>query len=177
MSDALKKSVEDDLVESGHDDLLNLGEVPRSANPISVAVQRASRLLRNDLDRILLAKSNLSLVDYRLLRHLANTEVATQKELSRSAQMEQGQVSRSLASLERRKMVSSCAYPKDRRVRLFSMLSEGRKAFLAVRPIFVEHNTRLTDFLDADEHARILDTLQKIVQNSARSAEQVIASD
>lgn len=159
------------------DDPLYLSDIPKSANIVSVAIQRASRMLRNDLNRMLLARGDLSLVDFRLLRHLNNSEVATQKELIKAAHMEQGQVSRSLASLEKRGLVTSCAYPNDRRIRLFSMLPPGRAAFQAVRPTILKHNTRLTTFLSKEETELILKSLRTIVVKSRRSTEDIEASE
>ncbi len=166
----------DDAV-GDEDDPLYLSDIPRSANIVSIAIQRASRMLRNDLNRMLLARGDLSLVDFRLLRHLNRSEVATQKELIKAAHMEQGQISRSLASLEKRGLVTSCAYPKDRRIRLFSMLPAGRAAFQAVRPTILRHNTQLTTFLSDDETDLILKSLRTIVTRSRRSTEDIEGAD
>ncbi|MEM9579426.1 MAG: MarR family winged helix-turn-helix transcriptional regulator [Pseudomonadota bacterium] len=152
-------------------DLLNLDDIPSSANILSIAIQRAARLLRADLNRVLMSHGDLGLVDFRLLRELSKVVVATQKSLINSIQLEQAQVSRSLASLEKRQLVSSCTYPKDRRVRLFTMEPKGRAAFDAVRPRVMAHNARLTAGLSQAEQAEVLQQLQSIVHKSAQSAD------
>lgn len=154
-------------------DLLNLEDIPRTADIISIAVQRASRLLRADLNRILVANGGLSLVEFRLLRLLNNSDVLSQKELTKEAYMEQGQVSRALASLEKKDYVSSCPYPLDRRVRLFSMRAKGNAAFQEARPKVQEHNAYITAFLEADDKALVVRSLQEIVRRSADSAAEV----
>ncbi|WP_299988865.1 MarR family winged helix-turn-helix transcriptional regulator [uncultured Ruegeria sp.] len=153
--------------EFSADDVLNLEEIPRSASLLSIATQRAARKLKSDLHKLLMAHGDLGLADFRLLRHLSKADVATQKELALGAAMEQ--VSRSLASLEKRQMVQSCVYPNDRRVRLFSLLPKGRAAFESVRPKVAEHNANLSSHLTEEEEKQTLRVLGEIVRRSAQS--------
>ena len=150
--------------------LLNLNDVPGTANILSVAVQRASRLLKADLHKVLLSNSDLGLVDFRVLRYLDKVGAAAQKELVQGTLMEQAQVSRSLSSLEKRNMIKSGIFPNDRRVRLFSMLPRGRAAFEAVHPKVAQHNRGLTEHLSDDVQSQVLRILQDLVIRSAHSA-------
>ena len=74
--------------------LLRLHYIPSVSDPLSVVIQRAARLLRQDLNHILRSRVGISLVDFRLLFCLNQHEPAGQKELIDCTQMEQGQVSR-----------------------------------------------------------------------------------
>ncbi|MEX0283296.1 MAG: MarR family winged helix-turn-helix transcriptional regulator [Paracoccaceae bacterium] len=161
-----RDAVQDD-VEA---DLLCLNDMPDTANTLSVAIQRASRLLRADLHKLLMAHGDLGLADFRLLGQLSRVEVATQKDLAQAIPMEQAQVSRSLSSLEKRGLVQSCVFPNDRRVRLFSMLPKGRAAYDAVRPRVKAHNEFLTADLTDLQIAESLQVLQDVVRRSANSA-------
>lgn len=120
-----------------------------------------------------MAHGDLGLADFRILRQLSKVDVATQKELAQTIPMEQAQVSRSLASLQKRGMVQSCTFPNDRRVRLFSMLPAGRVTFETVRPKVAEHNANLTAHISQEEQAVTLRVLQEIVRRSADSTQKL----
>lgn len=151
--------------------LLRLDTVPPGASLVSVATQRAARLLRGRLAEVLAGAGTLSLVDWRICLCLARDEEQTQKALVDFSGMEQGQVSRALARMEDRGLLTARQSAEDRRVRLFALTQKGRAWFEALRPVVSAYGARIDAALTPDEQHQFLDMLGRITAAASQAGQ------
>ena len=71
-------------------------------------------------------------------------------------------ISRSVASLEAKGMITRAPDPADARRQTLRLTPEGRAAYDAVMPMCVEGEARLVESLDADERATLEALLDKL---------------
>lgn len=147
--------------------LLDLDNVPAGASLLSMATHRLSRQLRYQLGNLLARHGELSLVDWRICVGLSQQQTITQKELVNFTKMEQGQVSRSLAVLEKRELIRSSRCDLDKRARQFSMTDRGRVHFNRVLPAVAAYCEAIDQSLSPQEFEAFLEMAQRIARASA----------
>jgi DNA-binding MarR family transcriptional regulator len=93
-----------------------------------------AKLLDLNVARLLAARSKLTVAEWRVVAQLAVLRHASVREMARQACIDPAEVSRSVASLERRGYVARHANPRDRRSPRFTLTSSGARHFATIRP-------------------------------------------
>ncbi len=94
----------------------------------------------------------------------------TVNELAYLAVVEQSTMSRNLDALEGQGYVRRQSRADDMRVRELHVTDEGRAAVQDFWPVLYQLYTDLFEGVGADEYARFIDTLHKVMRNMLRTA-------
>lgn len=156
--------------------------MPRSAKPAVSAEEEAlapittmmsSRLmvLANLLKRgaILRYKrlAGLSSVEFGLVASLGRRPPVSVATLAEAVGMDKGQISRALAGLVSRKLVSRAVNPEDNREVLVSLTRTGLVAHDAIVAGALERNQRLLEGLGSEEVAALLAQIERLTARAA----------
>src|SRR5437899_8767270 len=153
---------------------------PAAANdaelaPITVMMSARLMVLANLLKRgaILRYKrlAGLSSVEFGLVASLGRRPPMSVISLAEAVGQDKGQISRALAGLVSRKLVSRAVNPRDNREVLVSLTRSGLAAHDTIVAGARERNQRLLEQLDADEVAMLLAHIDRLT----RQAEKMLA--
>lgn len=143
--------------------------------PITAMLSSRLMVLANLLKRgaILRYKrlAGLSSVEFGLVASLGRRPPMSVATLADAVGMDKGQISRALAGLVSRKLVSKVANPRDSREVMVSLTRTGLAAHDAVVAGALERNERLLEQLDPQELALLLGHVERLT----RKAEQMLA--
>lgn len=143
--------------------------------PITAMLSSRLMVLANLLKRgaILRYKrlAGLSSVEFGLVASLGRRPPMSVATLADAVGMDKGQISRALAGLVSRKLVSKVANPRDSREVMVSLTRTGLAAHDAVVAGALERNERLVEQLDPRELAMLLAHVERLT----RKAEQMLA--
>jgi len=115
----------------------------------------------------------LSSVEFGLVASLGRRPPMSVATLAEAVGMDKGQISRALAGLVSRKLVSKAANPRDSREVLISLTRAGLAAHDAIVAGGRERNRRLLEQMDREEVATLLDQIDRLT----RKAEQMLAAE
>jgi DNA-binding MarR family transcriptional regulator len=120
-----------------------------------------AKLLDLNVARLLAASSKITVAEWRVVAQLGILHHASVREMARQACIDPAEVSRSVASLERRGFVVRRANPRDRRSPRFSLTASGTRHFARFRPHWQRFQRMLVAKLSgrdrvATEHALAL---------------------
>ncbi len=155
------------------------GEKDRDEELAPVTAMLSSRLmvLANLLKRgaILRYKRlvGLSEVEFGLVAELGRRPPMSVARLAAAVGQDKGQISRALAGLVERKLVSRVVNPRDNREVLVSLTPAGLAAHDALVAGALERNQRLLDGLGADELAALMVQVERL----AERAEEMLATE
>ena len=93
-----------------------------------------AKLLDLNVARLLAASAKISVAEWRVVAQLGILRHASVREMARQACIDPAEVSRSVASLERRGYVERRSNPRDRRSPRFSLTASGARHFARFRP-------------------------------------------
>ena len=93
-----------------------------------------AKLLDLNVARLLAASAKISVAEWRVVAQLGILHHASVREMARQACIDPAEVSRSVASLERRGFVERRPNPRDRRSPRFSLTASGTRHFARFRP-------------------------------------------
>ena len=150
--------------------------VPAAANdaelaPITVMMSSRLMVLANLLKRgaILRYKrlAGLSSVEFGLVASLGRRPPMSAIRLAEAVGMDKGQISRALAELVARKLVSKAANPRDNRETLISLTKAGLAAHDAIVAGAQERNRRLLEQLDPQELELLLGHIDRLTATAA----------
>jgi DNA-binding MarR family transcriptional regulator len=155
--------------------------IPASADedelaPITAMLSSRLMVVANLLKRgaILRYKrlAGLSSVEFGLVASLGRRPPMSVATLAEAVGMDKGQISRALAGLVSRKLVSRAVNPKDNREVLVSLTRTGLAAHDAIVTGALERNRRLLEGLDGEEVAVLLGQIDRL---TARAAQMLAA--
>ena len=136
----------------------------------SLATYRLTRIadtLVRAASHVYWAQHGVTLTELRLLATLGRHEALAVNEASRLTGIDKAWVSRSLAALLKRKMVTRQRHPSDSRIVLLSLTQLGKAKVHQVVPLAVTRNERLLAGMSKKQRAifdEILDLLQARVE-------------
>jgi DNA-binding MarR family transcriptional regulator len=157
----------------------NPGEVfmarPRSIDPslhvleglITYRLTRIADTLVRAASQVYRAQHGVTLTELRLLATIGRHQPLAVNEASRLTGIDKAWVSRSLATLVKRKLVTREPHPSDSRIVLLSLTPMGKTKVQKIVPLAVARNERLLDALSERKRAifnGILDHLQVQVE-------------
>src|SRR5215510_12966627 len=148
-------------------------DADESNSPAPITVMLSSRLmvLANLLKRgaILRYKrlTGLSSVEFGLVASLGRRPPMSVVRLAEAVGMDKGQISRALAGLVSRKLVTKAVNPRDNRETLVCLTKSGLAAHDAIVAGAQERNRRLLGALNRDELAVLLDQINRLTDTAA----------
>jgi DNA-binding MarR family transcriptional regulator len=140
--------------------------------PITVMMSSRLMVLANLLKRgaILRYKrlAGLSSVEFGLVASLGRRPPMSVVRLAEAVGMDKGQISRALAGLVSRKLVSRAVNPRDNREVLVSLTRTGLIAHETIVAGALERNQRLLDQFSKDEVAILLGHIDRLTDSAAK---------
>jgi DNA-binding MarR family transcriptional regulator len=153
------------------------GETDGGLAPITAMLSSRLMVLANLLKRGAVLRyrrlASLSEVEFGLVASLGRRPPMSVARLAASVGQDKGQISRALAGLVERKLVSRIVNPRDNREVLVSLTRSGLAAHDAVVAGAIERNQRLLDGLGAEELAALMALLERLTER----ADEMLAAE
>ncbi|UWR23349.1 MarR family winged helix-turn-helix transcriptional regulator [Sulfitobacter sp. S190] len=135
---------------------------------VTFRLARTQNKLNAQITHYLKTHSDISLVDWRVLRLLEAMGDTTMSQLARLLQMDKGQLSRKITGLVKRALVNSRTDEIDSRQQILSIADEGRAIVEAMLPRALARQAMLTAEISQEELAQFLDVLGRIDRAAER---------
>ena len=125
-------------------------------------------LVSQALSRIYAERYRIGVPEWRVLVTLGEFGLMTAKAIGNHSHMHKTKVSRAVALLERRKLVSRRTNRADLREAFLSLTPAGRDIYNELAPIAISFARQLLDTVDAADHAALDRALRKLTERSAQ---------
>ncbi len=133
---------------------------------LSFRINRLSAALGRQASVILEKESNLSLVEWRLLRLLADVQGSCARDLNRVSGMNPALISRGIRRLENRQLIASKRDEHDRRTHRLKLTPEGQRLYEQTLPVMGRRHEALWNSLSEEERASLLTILDKLDEHA-----------
>jgi DNA-binding MarR family transcriptional regulator len=120
------------------------------------------------LSRIYAERYKIGIPEWRVLVTLGQCGLMTAKAVGTHSHMHKTKVSRAVALLERRKLVTRRTNRADLREAFLSLAPAGRDIYKEVTPIAEDFVNQLMDSIDANDRAALDRALKKLAERSAQ---------
>lgn len=127
-----------------------------------------SSLVTQALSRIYAERYRMGVPEWRVLVTLGELGPMTAKAIGLHSYMHKTKVSRAVALLERRKLVSRKANRADLREAFLSLTSTGREIYNELAPAALEFMRQLMETVDPVERAALDRALTKLIERSVQ---------
>jgi DNA-binding MarR family transcriptional regulator len=127
-----------------------------------------SALVTQALSRIYAARYKIGVAEWRVLVTLGEFDMMTAKAIGLHSHMHKTKVSRAVALLERRKLVSRKANREDLREEFLSLTSAGRQVYDELAPAALEFVRQLMETVDPGERAALDRAITKLIERSTQ---------
>ena len=127
-----------------------------------------SALVTQALSRIYAARYKIGVPEWRVLVTLGEFDIMTAKAIGVHSHMHKTKVSRAVALLERRKLVSRRANREDMREAFLSLTPAGREIYNELAPAALELVRQLLETVDAAERAALDQAITKLIERSTQ---------
>ena len=127
-----------------------------------------SSLVTQALSRIYAARYKIGVPEWRVLVTLGEFGMMTAKAIGLHSHMHKTKVSRAVALLERRKLVSRKANRDDLREAFLSLTPAGRDVYDELAPAALEFVRQLMETVDPADRAALDRVLSKLIERSAQ---------
>lgn len=127
-----------------------------------------SSLVSQALSRVYSQRYRIGVPEWRVLVTLGQFEVMTGKAIGAHTHMHKTKVSRAVAMLERRKLLTRRANRNDMRESLLTLTLAGRAMYQELAPHARDFARRLTEVLTPDDRDAFNRALRKITAQSAQ---------
>jgi DNA-binding MarR family transcriptional regulator len=124
------------------------------------------------LSRVYADRHKIGVPEWRVLVTLGQFETMTGKAVGRHSQMHKTKVSRAVALLERRKLLSRKPNRNDMREAFLSLTPAGRALYDQLAPAALDFARRLVEAVEPADRAALDRALQRITQRSAELANE-----
>jgi DNA-binding MarR family transcriptional regulator len=152
---------------TGEDAPLKLEEfLPYRLNVVASLVSQA-------LSRVYAQRYGIGVPEWRVLVTLGQYGVMTGKAVGAHSHMHKTKVSRAVAMLEKRKLLSRRANRADMRESFLSLTPAGRTIYEDLAPIALEFALKLTESVNPGDRAAFDRALQQLTDRSATLAAEV----
>lgn len=125
------------------------------------------------LSRVYSERYKIGVPEWRVLVTLGQYGMMTAKAVGIHSHMHKTKVSRAVALLERRKLVTRRANRDDLREAFLSLAPAGREIYSELAPIALDFVHQLMDNLDADDRAALDRALKKLTDRSAQLVPEI----
>jgi DNA-binding MarR family transcriptional regulator len=130
-------------------------------------------LVSQALSRIYAERYKIGVPEWRVLVTLGQFGAMTAKAIGAHSHMHKTKVSRAVALLERRKLVTRRANKADLREAFLSLTSPGRDVYNELAPIALDFARQLLETVDASDHAALDRAIKKLTERSAQLAPRI----
>jgi DNA-binding MarR family transcriptional regulator len=130
-------------------------------------------LVSQALSRIYTERHKIGVPEWRVLVTLGQFGAMTAKAVGAHSHMHKTKVSRAVAVLERRKLVTRRANRADLREAFLSLTPAGREIYSELAPMALEFARQLLEAVDAADHAALDRALKKLTERSAKLAPRI----
>lgn len=114
-----------------------------------------------------IAEADLNPPLFRVLNLIAAAEGRSQQAIAAAIEIPPSRMVALVDEAEQRGLVERRPEPKDRRVRALFLTAEGKRCLARGREIATQHEEELTKGMKATDRKRLIDLLQKIVDEQA----------
>jgi DNA-binding MarR family transcriptional regulator len=121
-----------------------------------------NEIVTQALTTLIERRHDLALPEWRVLATLGQTRGITAKDISVAARMHKTKVSRAVAALEEKGLVSRQLNRADLREAFLSLTPKGRKVNIDLTPLVLRFSRQLTDNLADDERAQFDTALDRL---------------
>lgn len=135
---------------------------------VTFRLARTQNKLNAQMTYLLRKTSDLSLVEWRILRMIAAYGPATMADLARLVEMDKGQLSRKVHAMTERDLITSTPDPVDHRKFILSLSPSAEGLLERLMPMV----SRRIDALVGDISAEDLETFFNVLAHIDRAAEQ-----
>ena len=125
-------------------------------------------LVTQALSRIYAEKYNIGVPEWRVLVTLGEFGMMTAKAIGSHSHMHKTKVSRAVATLERRKLVSRRTNRADLREAFLSLTPAGRGIYNELAPIALDFARQLLDTVESSDRTALDRALRKLTERSAQ---------
>ncbi|MEQ6248688.1 MarR family winged helix-turn-helix transcriptional regulator [Sulfitobacter sp. HNIBRBA3233] len=129
---------------------------------LTFRIARTQNKLNAQITHYLKTQSDISLVDWRVLRLLDAMGDTTMSQLARLLQMDKGQLSRKIRGLVDRELVRSRVDRVDSRQQILRIGEAGRALVAEVLPLVQRRQRHLVNGISGEDLETFLDVLSKI---------------
>jgi DNA-binding MarR family transcriptional regulator len=149
-------------------------EQPAGAPPLKLdeflpyRLNVCSALVTQALSRIYAGRYKIGVPEWRVLVTLGEFGMMTAKAIGQHSHMHKTKVSRAVALLERRKLVSRRVNRDDLREAFLSLTPAGRDIYKELAPAALDFVRQLMDMVDPAEQATLNRVLSKLIERSAQ---------
>lgn len=127
-----------------------------------------SSLVTQALSRIYAARYKIGVPEWRVLVTLGEFGMMTAKAIGQHSHMHKTKVSRAVALLERRKLVSRRVNRDDLREAFLSLTPAGRQIYNELAPAALEFVRQLLDTVDPADRTALDHALTKLIERSTQ---------
>ena len=127
-----------------------------------------SALVTQALSRIYAGRYKIGVPEWRVLVTLGEFDMMTAKAIGHHSHMHKTKVSRAVAMLERRKLVSRRTNRDDLREAFLSLTPAGREVYNELAPAALEFVRQLLESVDPADRAAFDRTLTKLIARSTQ---------
>ena len=130
-------------------------------------------LVSHALSRIYAERYKIGVPEWRVLVTLGQFGAMTAKAIGKHSHMHKTKVSRAVALLEKRKLITRRANRADLREAFLSLTAAGREIYRELAPIALEFARDLLETVDAADRAALDRALMKLTERSAKLAPHI----
>jgi DNA-binding MarR family transcriptional regulator len=130
-------------------------------------------LVSHALSRIYAERYKIGVPEWRVLITLGQFGAMTAKAIGTHSHMHKTKVSRAVALLEERKLITRRANRADLRESFLSLTAAGREVYRELAPIALEFARDLLETIDAADRAALDRALIKLTERSAKVAPRI----
>ncbi len=159
----------DDASSNGRGDQapLKLEEfLPYRLNVVASVVSQA-------LSRLYATRYGIGVPEWRVLVTLGQYGMMTGKDVGAHSHMHKTKVSRAVAQLEKRKLLTRRANRADLRESFLSLTPAGRVIYMDMAPIALDFAKRLTELIEPTDRAAFERAIERLTESSSRLAAEV----
>ena len=127
-------------------------------------------LVSQALSRIYAPRYKIGVPEWRVLVTLGEFGAMTAKAIGAHSHMHKTKVSRAVALLERRKLITRRANKADLREAFLSLTPVGREIYTELAPLALDFARQLLETLDAADRAALDRAINKLTERSAQLA-------
>ena len=132
-----------------------------------------ANIVSNALSRIYAERYNIGVPEWRVLVTLGQFGMMTAKAIGIHSHMHKTKVSRAVAMLERRKLVTRRANRDDLREAFLSLTPAGRDIYSDLAPSALEFARKLMETVEPADRAALGRALNKLTERSAQIAADI----
>jgi DNA-binding MarR family transcriptional regulator len=135
-----------------------------------------ANLVSQALSRIYSERYGIGVPEWRVLVTLGQYDVMTAKQIGAHTHMHKTKVSRAVAQLEKRKLLSRRANRADFRESFLSLSTAGRVIYEELAPSALDFAARLVEVLDSADRVAFDRALRQLTERSATLVAETLAS-